>query len=431
MRSTVTGLGAVGLLTALMLFGACSDDGTVDSTPDFRVVEVSPTEDTRQVDLDQVIRVTFNQPPDTLTLDSNSVVLNDTLRGTVGVDQNVLTFTPKSLLDSGEVYEAKVSGGIADLAGHVLAHDYAWTFKTVDGAGYNWIESADTVSHLMNDVIWHGGRYVMVGSTDNYPGVGRVFTSVDGDHWDAETIPIDDWLYGIGYFKDRFLVVGLGGTVLSSRSGNDWEQVTTNSALPLFDIASSPTTCVAVSMGSVLVSDDGEGWTEVNVPFSGRLYSIGWVDDRFIATTAGDSMSCFLISETGREWDKITVERPGSGRTEFYGIAASDDLIVAVGPNENVLTSQDGINWVERDPGIPGSESVFLRSVMWDGQRFVAVGGSHLAWGGFTVISSDGVNWKQQNYVMDPGGEFTSIAWSGTRYVLSSSSMGGRIFYSP
>ena len=81
--------------------------------------------------------------------------------------------------------------------------------------------------------------------------------------------------------------------------------------------------------------------------------------------------------------------------------------------------------------GISNGEWVFLESVFWDGHRFVVVGGSHLSIGGFSAISEDGINWSHHNYVLNNGGEFNSIAWSGSKYVVSSSGMSGRIFYSP
>ncbi|MCH9025020.1 MAG: hypothetical protein IH931_06765, partial [candidate division Zixibacteria bacterium] len=94
-----------------------------------------------------------------------------------------------------------------------------------------------------------------------------------------------------------------------------------------------------------------------------------------------------------------------------------------------------GITWTEQDLGISNSEWVFLQSVIWDGQRFVVVGGSHLAIGGFSAISEDGINWSHYKYVLDNdagnGGLFNSIAWSGSKYVVASGQMSGRIFYSP
>ena len=140
------------------------------------------------------------------------------------------------------------------------------------------------------------------------------------------------------------------------------------------------------------------------------------------------------------------------------GIASSDSAVVAVGERGVILVSENGEDW-----DIVHSESgLFLKDVIWAGDRFIAVGGYSLDVGeaafspgviltspdgrrwtavfyvnatifrkaifngeqilvvgfkGKTATSPDGVNWVEHTLVDYPNSDIVDVAWNGSTYV--------------
>ncbi len=124
----------------------------------------------------------------------------------------------------------------------------------------------------------------------------------------------------------------------------------------------------------------------------------------------------------GRIWTKHAA---GSGYSDFFnGVAYSPELrlYVAVGDNEGVQTSPDGITWTARATPMAASDDP--KAVAWGGEGltpasvFVMVGP-----GGLTYSSPDGITWTQRQasathamvaVVWDPlGALFISLASAG------------------
>ena len=76
-------------------------------------------------------------------------------------------------------------------------------------------------------------------------------------------------------------------------------------------------------------------------------------------------------------------------------MAASSNLVVAVGDNAVIYTSTDGANWHYQGQA-PGNNGNWLLSVAWGAGVFVATGE-----GGYVATSSNGTNWTKRP---NPGG---------------------------
>ena len=97
-----------------------------------------------------------------------------------------------------------------------------------------------------------------------------------------------------------------------------------------------------------------------------------------------------------------------SGRTGMglQGVAANEELFVAVGWDGTIAHSRDGNRWVEASFS---ATDRWLSDVAWGGGRFVAVGG------GRAVYSSDGDRWQaSSSYGM---GNLRVVTWGGDRFV--------------
>jgi len=143
------------------------------------------------------------------------------------------------------------------------------------------------------------------------------------------------------------VVVGAGGTILTSSDGLIWNSRTSGTTKLLRGVIFAGGQFVAVgNEGAVLTSPDGIAWT---ARFSGPPGS------------TGSNLSQAL-----------------------YGVAYSGGLYVVSGSLGTIITSTDGIVWLTRLSGV----TVELTGVAYGNGRFMAVGDS-----GVVRESTDGTNW--------------------------------------
>lgn len=104
----------------------------------------------------------------------------------------------------------------------------------------------------------------------------------------------------------------------------------------------------------------------------------------------GDSGMLATSDDGGRTW---TARTPGSSFSgTFYDCHWSPDasLYIAVGSNEEIQTSPDGVTWTRRNTNV----GPYLYGVHHDGTNFIAVGATTLAGGTAQVMTSpDGTTW--------------------------------------
>ena len=101
------------------------------------------------------------------------------------------------------------------------------------------------------------------------------------------------------------------------------------------------------------------------------------------------------------------IASPG-GQTgqHLHSVALSGTRFVAVGSAGTIAHSNDGDAWTEAS-GNTTAEGLF--GVAWNGERFVAVGGT-------IVYSSDGDSWTAANDSTTTEA-LRGVAWNGTRFV--------------
>jgi hypothetical protein len=95
----------------------------------------------------------------------------------------------------------------------------------------------------------------------------------------------------------------------------------------------------------------------------------------------------------------------------FENLLASDrssDLIVAVGENGTIMTSEDSLDWRIQESGT----SATLRGIAYGNRVFVAVGGDEN--GGLILISTNGLNWSVG---LSPTYRFNGIKYADGKFV--------------
>jgi len=132
---------AIGLLPVLFALGfgagvvSCSGDKPTDSKKDVDTISPTvmwtlPTDGDLFVPLTWSIRASFSEPLDSSTVSASTVQLTPSLAGSVRLNNELVSFIPESLLDSGVVYTVTLRATIRDTAGNAMGSDYQWQFAT-------------------------------------------------------------------------------------------------------------------------------------------------------------------------------------------------------------------------------------------------------------------------------------------------------------
>jgi hypothetical protein len=113
------------------------------------------------------------------------------------------------------------------------------------------------------------------------------------------------------------------------------------------------------------------------------------------------------MSKDGKEWN----DTPGAKAIDtLVDVAFGKGIFVGVGLHSLRLSSDDGLKWGNRQVGEEGEH---LNSIVWAGDRFVAVGM------GATYTSADGATWKRNPNKDAPlnmtygNGVFVGLNWRG------------------
>ncbi len=223
-------------------------------------------------------------------------------------------------------------------------------------------------------VSYGNGRFAAVGS---FGGSNIMASTADGVVWQTGTRDARyvSYVRGLGFGKGMFL--GLGGDPGA----------------------------VGDSKPFVVMSEDGQTWSDLT-PISGKnmLRRVCFGNDRFVAV--GDR-GRRATSKDGKEW----TDAPNVRAVDtLIDVTFGRDLFVGVGLHGLRMSSEDGVKWSER---LVGEEGEHINSVLWTGDRFVAVGQ------GATYVSTDGLKWERLPNTNVPliavygNGQFIGSNWRG------------------
>ena len=225
--------------------------------------------------------------------------------------------------------------------------------------GSEWADRSATSGVILSGVCAGNGSFVAVGEG------GTILFSADGVNWDSQTSPVTDDLKSVIWNGTLFVAVGLAGTIITSENGVDWTKQDFKSGTDLSSVTWGNSEFVAVGFdgmaGTISTSPDGIVWLDNQYYGSEGFFSVSWFKTKIIA----GSYPMFSSSD-GLTWSEISAE------TDEYivGLAASNDLVVAVGGNGTILSSPDGITWTTVSTEVSNA----LNSVASDGVKFVAIG---------------------------------------------------------
>lgn len=236
------------------------------------------------------------------------------------------------------------------MASHFVAVGHRG-LRLVSADGKEWTDLQTGKEGEVYRAVSHGnGRFAAVGS---FGGTNITASTADGVAWqtasrDAKYV---NYLRGLGFGKGMFL--GLGGDPGA----------------------------VGDSRPFVMTSEDGQTWSDLT-PISGKnmLRRACFGNDRFVAVGDRGRRATSPDSKTWTDAPDV------KAIDTLIDVTFGQGIFVGVGLHGLRMTSEDGIKWSER---IAGEEGEHINSVIWTGDRFVAVGQ------GATYISPDGLKWER------------------------------------
>ncbi|MES2570505.1 MAG: hypothetical protein V4710_10690 [Verrucomicrobiota bacterium] len=233
---------------------------------------------------------------------------------------------------------------------------------------------------------------------------GRRITSRDGwtwendQRWSDQARDDDNVLFNIAFGMGRFIAVGGGaalGHIVSSRDGREWKEQAPAIRGRVATIAFGSNRFVAGHDSELLYSTDGETFqpgARIVIPGSiharRSVFGSGEAGPRFVLigdvdhAELGKRVSWRASSEDGTTITSLAVDSP-----PVRDIAYGSGHFVVVGPNGLIESSHDGQNWQRHSTG---PDCDFWR-VVWSGKRFLASGG------GETWSSPDALTWTRES----------------------------------
>jgi len=272
-----------------------------------------------------------------------------------------------------------------------------------------------------------------VGASTSSGTPGVLMSSEDGVDWSLENIGTYPRFNKISELNNNLIIIGANGNILTSEDGTNWNsQSSVVSSVELRDLlfrSDIKLYEIVGTKGTLLVSNDLINWQNKFIPIvDTNLNKIAYSEEKNIYVTVGIS-GTILKSNDLINWEKVSgitgvikdiiyVKKFGKffavGGNKIYRsedgvnwtgttIGATDEIftiiysevhnifIIGGGYNNvgNILTSEDGINWVERFYAV--YTNLRISDIIFENNKYVAVG-----FYGLISTSEDGINWTSR-----------------------------------
>jgi hypothetical protein len=315
--------------------------------------------------------------------------------------------------------EAPDVRGVAYASGQWVAVGQGGTIQSSND-GTNWVlRQGGTLSQIFG-IAYINGQFVAVGD------YGNVLTSLDGASWTSRYTGTQEALQAMAFGNGRFVTVGTdcpgcsdaSSVVLTSTDAVHWEQRSLGTS-ELLDVAYGNGQFLAVGDGGrVLNSVDGVNWTAQDTGTSSLFHKIAYGAGQFVVL---GFFGAIVTSTDGVNWvARQSDSTDRQNRSSYQGIAYGNGQFVVVGGKRTIvdldvvtstesiiLTSGDGVNWIQRQ----SPTTNVLSAVAFGGGQFAALSGRGV------VSASDGVNWT-----LHPSGLYGSaIAYGSGHFVVAGS----------
>lgn len=232
--------------------------------------------------------------------------------------------------------------------------------------GNTWTSRTPGTNAGLNAVIWAGTQWVAVGFT------GTILTSPDGITWTTRTSGTTNHLTAVVWTGTQLMAVGYSGTILISPDGITWtSRASMTSTLRLVGVAWTGSVFVVVSNEGGFVQTANASaleWTTRNVGTAAVFRSVVWTGTQVVITgesqLVGTAPTPVRTSPDGITWTSQT----GAGTASYYATTWTGSRLVSVGTGVT-QSSPDAVTWTTG-----GTTSLNMLGVAASANLLVAVG---------------------------------------------------------
>jgi len=252
---------------------------------------------------------------------------------------------------------------------------------SADGKNWTAVSPNPFGNNDINCVSFGNGKFIAGGEG------GRLAYSDDGgETWAIVTNSSfsSNEINGVVWGADKWVAVGTGRIAYSNSEGTTWTGASSNSPFD-FGQGSPPLKAVAYGNGKFVLAGPGGGQghaaslayssTGVNTQWTG-VNTESLVTDALINVTYGNgkfitfSQTKILYSADGESWQNAATDLLVLNK-QLTGIAAGNGKFIAVGYDDAIVNSADGITWTLQE-GI--SFNKHFNSIAFGDGTWVAVG---------------------------------------------------------
>jgi hypothetical protein len=279
-----------------------------------------------------------------------------------------------------------------------------------------WTPAPSGVARTLQAIVHGADRFVVVGRG------GTALTSASGLRWLAHETGQAKDLYGVAYGQGLFVAVGESGALLTSTNGVRWTSRSSGTTNRLQAVTATPDGFVAVGRaGTIVTSSDGVQWTSATSPASASWVGVGAAFGRVFIGSDG-SMPNLFWSETGSDWTtRDLVWSPGPYRQTTFqgGFAFGGGVLLGLNIRGVFSLSSDGRTWTNYLSNLG-----YCQGLAYGLDQFVAVGGPYPT-GQRIASSPDGLRW-QVRHSQAAGPELLGVAFGRDRFVAVGAQPSGR-----
>jgi hypothetical protein len=236
------------------------------------------------------------------------------------------------------------------------------------------------LSPQFSRVLWDGTQWL------GYNG-SVLYTSSDLVNW-TQQATISSGFVAIAHSGGTYVAVGVLGAIRTSTDLVNWTSRTSGTAQQLDDVIHDGTRWVAVGANGVsLTSTNSVDWTLVTTASSGNWSRVASSGSVLVATSTATPYA-WRSTNNGASWTAVATTLT----TTFFGavIYAGGQWVIAGG--SDVWTSSDGNTWTQRTDGTADSYS----SIAYSGTTYFISSSSNNANAG--ISSTNGTSWTARTF---------------------------------
>ena len=284
-------------------------------------------------------------------------------------------------------------------------------------AGINWVSQT---SGFGSDQINTSGYSSAFGLWVIAGALGALSTSPDRVVWTPRTTGITSTVQGVGSSPSEFVLVGGSGKIARSSNGGLSWSVRSNpfGTSTVYDVFYADGIFVAVGGdgtvdGVIATSTNGLSWTQRTSNADFVLKSVGYGDGLWVAVGNNNEL---VTSPDGITWTPRTVD---FGNSTMANVCYGNGIWVAVGSAGRLYTSTNGISWVTRDSKFGTTQIEGLDfNPAGEGLWIISGASSKIA------TSPDGINWTVRSVSFGSTTVWTVAAGPTTEWVAAGNNGG-------